>query len=311
MTEKKYRIVLNEEFFRKGPPNKYDALAAHLRPKFKAIPTFRRKTMANVQRKATQHPLSCFAIQGPDGEEGYIEESKEPRSETKTFEVVKFPAYFRQDERNSFCGLVHAFFSPYIVMEKEEANFPDQFKKNTTPPFREWNCQSHDGTIRNYQVEKVGVDWNSFLDKMIPNGWARKINSTEVLLSENLEEVEDWMSEIFGGDFLKIFPLVLNRTFIRISDASKFADRTAGKKQQYMKKRNQWILDQYRKHRKQKKTQAEGIDIVLNDLAQKPLLFFGYWANELKDGKPVPRNEDPRILSDQQVRNIITHPQKI
>jgi hypothetical protein len=310
MKEKKYRIVLNEEFFRKGHPNKSDSLARDLRPKFEAIPTFRKKTMANVQKKATQYPLSCFAIQGPDGEEGYIEESKEPRSETKTFEVVKIPAYFRQPERNSFCDLVHGFFSPYVVRDIEEANSPDEFKRITTPPFREWNCQSGDGTIRKYQVEGVGVDWNSFLDKMIPNGWAKKINSTEVLLSENLEGVEDRMSVIFGGDFLKISSLVQNKTFTRISDVSKFADRNAEKKRQYLKKRNQWIQAQYRKHRK-KKTQAERIDTVLKGLAQKPLLFFGDWPNELKDGKSVPRNEDPRMLSSDQARNIITHPKQI
>lgn len=63
----------------------------------------------------------------------------------------------------------------------------------------------YDPTVAKDQIESVGLNWSDVCEKLIQNGWAKRIDSTEVLrLTKNLDEVEDDIPKIFVDNFQKI-----------------------------------------------------------------------------------------------------------
>ena len=64
------------------------------------------------------------------------------------------------------------------------------------------------GAIAKDQIEETGLDWNSISEKLIENGWARRINPAEVHLTANFDKEKDQMSKIFGDDFSKVLPIL-------------------------------------------------------------------------------------------------------
>lgn len=70
------------------------------------------------------------------------------------------------------------------------------------------------GIVAKYEVEKLGLDWEDVSQKLTENGWADRINSTEVRLKANLDVTSDMMSEVFGDDFPGLFPVLRHSLYI-------------------------------------------------------------------------------------------------
>ena len=66
----------------------------------------------------------------------------------------------------------------------------------------------NEGIVTRRQVEEAGLNWDVISNKLIENGWAEKVKPGKVRLTANLDQEKGRMSQIFGADFSKIFPVL-------------------------------------------------------------------------------------------------------
>lgn len=64
------------------------------------------------------------------------------------------------------------------------------------------------GTISKDQIERVGINWNNFIEKMSKNNWADNEGPAEIRLKGNLDAEKELMIAAFGNEFLKIWPIL-------------------------------------------------------------------------------------------------------
>jgi len=66
----------------------------------------------------------------------------------------------------------------------------------------------NEGIVTRRQVEEAGLNWEDVSKKLIENGWAEKVKPGKVRLTANLDREQGRMSQVFGADFSKIFPVL-------------------------------------------------------------------------------------------------------
>jgi MoaA/NifB/PqqE/SkfB family radical SAM enzyme/glycosyltransferase involved in cell wall biosynthesis len=66
-------------------------------------------------------------------------------------------------------------------------------------------------TVTRSEIEKAGIDWKSFVEKVIRNGWGEKTNALTVRFKEIADQDKDQVAEVFGKDFPKLLSALNKR----------------------------------------------------------------------------------------------------
>ncbi len=64
------------------------------------------------------------------------------------------------------------------------------------------------GIVAKFQIEKAGLNWNDVSKKLIKNGWAHEVSSTQLRLNINLKREHGRLLETFGDNSSEILPIL-------------------------------------------------------------------------------------------------------
>ncbi|MBF0489602.1 MAG: glycosyltransferase family 39 protein [Candidatus Omnitrophica bacterium] len=76
----------------------------------------------------------------------------------------------------------------------------------------EISLSNGENMVTQSDIEKSWFDWNDVSSKLVRNGWAIRISSTELKLSSNLDSQKERMAQVFGKNFQGIYQVLEQST---------------------------------------------------------------------------------------------------